>query len=408
MKQSPPIRERNETVGTVAFNMLLDVIDSQGQRARQQSTVTPHIWAVTEGRVGDDKQVLALAESIGGVVQRVHLRESLPEIFGGRLLNSFGLHAPWHTQLCGDSPLPDLMIAAGGRCAALARRIKHASGGRTKVVIIGRPWARLSDFDLVVTTPQYALPQRHNVQVNLLPLNCIDIDREDKIVSSWSARFAQLPGPWTGVLIGGNSGSFRFTAACARRLAQRLNAIVAKTGGSLLLTTSARTPMRAIECLQRDLSAPHHLHIWRSGQIDNPLTAILALADRLVVTGESASMIAEAVNTGKPVEPFQLRERRASRVLTTVPSALGLHWLVQLGPVLGYWTPPRDMRRLHQALQQRGLTGACDEAGRATGELRLVDRDLARTASRIRQLLVPARADQADLRLPAALQGQSA
>lgn len=363
-----------------------------------------------EGRIGDDRQVLALAEAIGGRVQRIQVREKLARTLGGRLINSFGLQAPWHARLYADSPLPDVMIAAGGRCASLARWVKQASGGKTKVVIIGRPWARLADFDLVVTTPQYGLPARRNVQINLLPLNSIEIDQDDKRVIEWRQRFAALTGPWIGVLIGGDSGSFRMTEPCARRLARRLNALVAETGGSLLLTTSSRTPPSAISTLAAHLSAPHQLHVWQPGQVDNPLIAILALSDRLVVTGESASMIAEAINTGKFVELFELRERRLSRLLTRLPRAAGLDWLMQLGATLGYWTPPRDLRRLHAALTQGNVIGF--DGGnplRAEGA-RLVDRDLARTAARIRQLIAadPAEEEIAVLGLPTALQGQSA
>ena len=390
--------------------MRLDVIDTQGQEALRESTAAPSIWAMTEGRIGDDRQVLALAQAVGGRVQRVQVRERLMRTLGGRLINSFGLQAPWHARLYADSPLPDVMIAAGGRCASLARWVKLASGGRTKVVIIGRPWARLADFDLVVTTPQYNLPARRNVQTNLLPLNCIDTDPEDKRVRDWRQRFAGLPYPWIGVLVGGDSGSFRMTKACARSLAERLNTIAARTGGSLLISTSSRTPRSAIAVLASHLSTPHHLHVWQPEQIDNPHTTILALSDRLVVTGESASMIAEAVNTAKRVELFDLRERRLSRLLTRLPRALGLEWLMRLGAVLGYWTPPRDMSRLHAALAQGRIAGQDVVGVEFQENVRMVDRDLTRTAARIRQLLVadPAEQSAALLALPTALQGQTA
>lgn len=390
--------------------MLLDVIDSQSHASTQISSAAPLIWALTEGRIGDDRQVLALAQAVGGHVQRVQMRDGLARTLGGRLFNSFGQHAPWHAESCVDSPFPDLMIAAGGRCAALGRWVKEASGGRTKVVIIGRPWARLSDFDLIVTTPQYALPARENVQINMLPLNHVEATRDDRSVIAWARRFDHLPRPWIGVLIGGNSGSFRLTRSCARRLAWRLNEVAAKTGGSLLVTTSSRTPAKAIAILAEELSAPHYLHIWQPDRRDNPHAAILAHSDGLVVTAESASMIAEAVNTGRPVELFQLKERRASRLLTTLPSALGLNWLIGLGPDLGYWTPPRDMRRMHRDLAQRNLVGRCDTVTPHAAQTRLIDRDLARTASRIRQLLVPVSAqdDTTALSLPVRLQRQSA
>jgi hypothetical protein len=172
--------------------------------------------------------------------------------------------------------------------------------------------------------------------------------------------------------------------------------MAAKSRGSLLISTSARTPRQVLDALGNDLHAPHHLHIWRPQQAENPYAAIVGLSDQLVVTSESASMIAEAVNSGKPVELFHPEERLLSRLLTRGPKALGLKWLMQLGPYLGYWTPPRDMRRLHRALARRGPSAAQDYSAQAG----MVDRDLLRTVSHIRHLLA-APAHPASLSVPA-------
>lgn len=376
--------------------MLIKFIDIEIDGSRCGSAAAPYIWAMTEGRVGDDRQVLALAHALGGRVQQHRVTDNLPRIIAGRLFNSFGLHAPWHHRQHRDVEFPDLMIAAGGRCAALARWVKRESGGKTKVVIVGRPWARLDDFDLVVTTPQYALPKRPNVLHNMLPLNRVDRDRVEEAKAVWAERFRELPRPWIGALIGGDSGSFRFTEECAQGLTRRLNAMAAESGGSLLISTSARTPRQAVDTLNNGLTAPHHLHIWRPRQAENPYAAIVGLSDRLVISSESASMIAEAVNSGKPVELFHPQERLLSRLLTRGPKALGLKWLMQLGPYLGYWTPPRDMRRLHRALARRELPttqGSDAKAG-------TVDRDLLRTVAHIRHLLATP-AHPASLSVPA-------
>lgn len=378
-------------MGTVTFGMLIKFIDIEVDESRYGSAVAPYIWAMTEGRVGDDRQVLALAHALGGRVQQHHITDNLAKIIAGRLFNSFGLHAPWHRREYSDVAFPDLMIAAGGRCAALARWVKQASGGKTKIVIVGRPWARLDDFDLVVTTPQYVLPKCPNVLRNILPLNRVDRDRIEDAQKIWTERFATLPRPWAGVLVGGDSGSFQFTEDCARELTRQLGAVADETGGSLLISTSARTPRHVVDALG-GLRVPHHLHVWGPQQAENPYAAIIGLSDRLIVSSESASMIAEAVNSGKHVDLFHPEERLLSRLLTRGPKALGLKWLMQLGPHLGYWTPPRDMRRLHRALarqESHAAQGYNTPAG-------TVDRDLLRTVAHIRRLLA-APAHQADL-----------
>jgi mitochondrial fission protein ELM1 len=363
--------------------MLIRRIDPQGADLFPAATRTLSIWAVLEGRIGDDKQVLALATALRGSVRIVQLGDTIPQVIAGRALNSFCLHAPWYKSRYRSDELPDLMIVAGGRGVALARWAKRASHGRTRIVVLGRPWARLADFDLVVTTPQYALPDAQNVQMNLLPLNHADASRIADAGLQWAPSFAHLPKPWVGALVGGNSGSFRMTLRSAERLGGRLSRLAQDTGGSVLLTTSGRTPRACAEMIAASLKCPSYIHRWRSGQSANPYLGIMALADRFVVTNESASMIAEAANTAKAIELFDLPERLTSRILTRWLPAAGLGWMIRLGARGGYWTPPRDMRRLHRALESRSYLGS---NGSTTNPVRPIEWDLARTVARIGQL----------------------
>ena len=47
------------------------------------------------------------------------------------------------------------------------------------------------------------------------------------------------------------------------------------------------------------------MFLW-DGEGDNPYFGILALSDRLVVTGDSVSMVSEAAASGRPVAVFDL------------------------------------------------------------------------------------------------------
>ena len=63
-------------------------------------------------------------------------------------------------------PWPDLVLLAHQSNENVARWIRRQSGGRTRLVLLGRPWAPAEAFDLVVTTPQYDLPEAANVLHN--------------------------------------------------------------------------------------------------------------------------------------------------------------------------------------------------------------------------------------------------
>ncbi len=58
------------------------------------------------------------------------------------------------------------------------------------------------------------------------------------------------------------------------------------------------------------VSCPAHVYRWSAGATDNPYFAFLGLADEVIVTGDSMSMLAEACATHKRVYIFDLGEGR--------------------------------------------------------------------------------------------------
>lgn len=103
-------------------------------------------------------------------------------------------------------PWPELLITAGMRNEPVARWVREQSGGRTRLVHVGRPWADPARFDLVITTPQYRLPRRPNVLHNDLPLHRVHAERLAQAAARWAPTLAPLPAPRIAVVVGGNSG----------------------------------------------------------------------------------------------------------------------------------------------------------------------------------------------------------
>ncbi len=275
----------------------------------------PRVWALTGHKLGDKGQVLALAEALGWpfevksfAYRRTELITNLlcgPTLAGIVAARSSALGPPW----------PDLIITAGRRNEPVARWIQaraaeegRAGDQRVRIVHLGRPWAPLDRFDLIVTTPQYKLPQRPNILHNETPLFRINRQRLEQEGARWRDRLAQLPRPLVALFIGGSSGAYVFDKAAAQRLAAQAQDLVGGLGGSLLVSTSARTPAATPEILAAGLTCPHSLYRWTAEAEDNPYFAYLALADQLIVTGDSMSMLTEACFTGKPVHIFDLGE----------------------------------------------------------------------------------------------------
>ncbi len=273
-----------------------------------------------------------------------------------------------------ESPWPDLVITAGWSNEPVARWIRRsaaADGHRVRITHLGRTWAKIEHFDLIITTPQYRLPARYNVLQNKLPLHRITNERLANDARHWQCRLDHLSGPLITVVIGGSSGPYTFDRTAARRLARQASALAAARGGSLLVTTSARTPTPIIDVFCAEVSVPAFVYRWSKGDTDNPYVAFLGLASEIVVTGDSISMLAEACATRKPVHIFDVGEgENAMRPKSGKAHRTARNWLQRWTHVeaahiraFGYrqmmrFGPPRlsrDICLVHASLTGSGL-----------------------------------------------------
>jgi hypothetical protein len=263
--------------------------------------------------------------------------------------------------------------------------------------------APLEWFDLLITTRQYCLPLRSNVLHNTAPLNRIAPERLAAAASQWEARLSDLPRPYTALLVGGNSSTYELDRATAAGLGHQASAQAQAAGGSLLVSTSPRTPAAAAEALLAAIDCPAHRYRWRPYDTDNPYLAYLALADSFIVTADSASQVVEACLMNKPVYLFEWPTRSLSRF--RIRGALR-RWLEQHksqpkgGGVseppdslarlydrlvyLGLLKPTRDFVAYRQALKAQGLVSRLGETIDLTSHRPLTD--LERAVMRVRQL----------------------
>jgi len=255
-------------------------------------------------RSGEKTQLRALAEGLGWpydiktlCYRKYEMRTNLfrgSDLRGVDRTNSDALAPPW----------PDLVLSMGMRNEPVCRWIRDRSQGRTKLVFLGRLWSDPSHFDLVITTPQYRVPDRPNVLRNALPLHPVGPARLAEAAARLAPRLAHLPRPFVTVNIGGTSGPYAFGPRAADRLVRDAVALAKARGASLLVSSSARTPDCAIDAFAAQDEVPMALYRWQRGDRDNPYLGYLALADEVIVTADSISMLSEAYATGKPVHMF--------------------------------------------------------------------------------------------------------
>jgi mitochondrial fission protein ELM1 len=322
----------------------------------------PRVWILQSPHSGDNTQLRALAGALGWPVEAKRLTYRRHEA----ILRLFSLASLAGVDLAKSSPLappwPDLVLCSGRGAEAVSFWLREHANPDLRIVFVGTPWADLRRFDLVITTPQYRLPQAPNVLHNLLPLHDVTAERIAAEAARWQARLSHLPQPFMAVLAGGGSGPYLFTPAAAARLGREASALARADGGSLLVTTSARTGEAATEALAGAIDVPFEMFRWRGDAADNPFHAFLGLASRIIVTADSISMLSEAVSTRKPVllfdiedGPFAMRAEEASEA--GLIAWRGRNSDATLFRLLINHAPPkfsRDLRIVHRQLLAAG------------------------------------------------------
>ena len=278
---------------------------SHARMARAAGQNHPTVWVLKCHRVGDHAQSLALANALGWPFTIKETRFHWYELFFAlaSCATLAGLDRRHSSPLA--PPWPDLVIVGGRPNETPAKWIRKQSGGRTQIVVIGRYWTPPRELDFVVTTPQFRLPENPNVLHNSFPLHSVSKAALAETAEIWAPLLDGDHPPYVTVLVGGSSGPYVFSRETARRLGREASALARSLGATLLVSTSARTTRSAIRALQRAIDVPCHFYRWRENDVDNPHLGFLALADAIIVTGDSLSMLAEACATERPVYIFE-------------------------------------------------------------------------------------------------------
>jgi mitochondrial fission protein ELM1 len=310
------------------------------------------LWLVTGDKPGDNAQLLVIAEALGlpYEVRRVIPRKQY--IYGKPRFKPSLYHLDTEKSDPLVPPWPALILTIGRRPAMAAQWIRKQSGGKTKVVLLGRPRKMLAEFALVIITGQFLMPKRDNILSLDLPLMRVDTGKIDKAVNSWRSSFQAMKQPVTALLVGGPTKPYCMDEAVVGALLQQVSKQLA--GGSLFISTSRRTPDAVVDYLRQHKPPDSTLYCWRPDDNDNPYFALLGLADYFIVTGDSMSMMVEIVRLGKPLAIYPLPEqggfiaskiRQAIMAIRSLPGHLS-------GALLGY---PRDLGWIHRYLLKNGL-----------------------------------------------------
>jgi mitochondrial fission protein ELM1 len=258
------------------------------------------VWILTDGKAGDEAQCLGVVEALGLApkIQRVRPRAPFSWLAPRGPIDP--ADGPERAGSPIAPPFPDLVVASGRRAVPYLRAVKRASACRTFTVFLKDPRTGPGAADLI-WVPEHDRLRGPNVIVTPTGPHRISSARLAAARIAPDPRLAGLARPRVAVLIGGDSRHHRFRHNDIRRLLHDLGRL-ARSGVALMITTSRRTPPALAEA-SRSLAAETAGFFW-DGCGENPLVAMLALADGVVVTADSTNMIGEAAATGVPVLVF--------------------------------------------------------------------------------------------------------
>lgn len=359
----------------------------------------PKVWVLDHYKTGHHTQVRDLAGALGWPFETIKLPEN--PISATVALLAARLSRGGLSFLPKGADWPDMVIGSGWLGGRVARFIGRASGGRTRVVTLGRRGGPADEAeDVSVTCRHYRLTPHPRRIETLLPTN--------RGVIAELANASATPGKGAKrrlvALVGGASRSHAFDAAATEKLAAQLRALAGPAEAEIFVVTSRRTGAAAERALREALgTADVFFHAYSENPDRAPLLEGLRTADAFVVTGESESMLAEAAATGRPVHIFPVPcrrpdlidrlsawvERRAliptiNRRGTPKPQE-GLHYICNRLIERGIVLPPRRVEALHEALIAEGLATGMDGPMRTNA--RPPRDECAETAARLQHLL---------------------
>ncbi len=326
---------------------------------------------------GHDSQALALGQALARGSGRGLRTLALPGNEAGWVMRQLlgrgsGIAAPGGIAVVVASGWLPTRVAR-----QLVRELAREQAGDLRLVLMGRKAGPVPEQGAaVVRCGHFGLPWHPAQRETLLPLNAGEIAVGD--TAPWRSW---LDAPRrVALLVGGDSRSHRLGHGDAQALARRCSDWAAAQGARLLVVTSRRTGPQALAGLAAGLAEDDLLHRWRAADEANPYGLALAHAESLVVTGESESMLADAVASGHPllIWPIPTRapgpwgrfcawvERRArqpsyNRRGSERPQQ-GLAYLCARALERGWVLPPRRPERLHRDLMARGLAAPFGEA----------------------------------------------
>ncbi|MFH1665163.1 MAG: ELM1/GtrOC1 family putative glycosyltransferase [Candidatus Omnitrophota bacterium] len=212
----------------------------------------------------------------------------------------------------------DVIVSCGSALSGVNSLLKMENYARN-VSVLDPGYLNRGKFDLIVLPRHDVLRKKvkgENVVITELAPNLIRGDLVRAYAGDIHVPGGQrgMRGACIGLLFGGDNTYFHFGEDLARKVAEKVKEACDRIDGYACVTTSRRTPPGAEEALARVFAENPRCVKFVRGQVDqdeHTVEKILGAAEVIIVSGESISMVSEAVSSGKRVLVF-MPEKKVS------------------------------------------------------------------------------------------------
>ncbi|MFH0764438.1 MAG: ELM1/GtrOC1 family putative glycosyltransferase [Candidatus Omnitrophota bacterium] len=348
---------------------------------RWKSTPVRTVLVINDGRTGHLNQSLAVAREIqrARVTRGYRIDDTKIEIvdirykngFSRALLSACAGFATWRCHGCMRcmkfclekesydrlmKAYSDFVVSCGSGSAPVNIFMSKENNAKNVVVMKPGVFMGLNKFSLAVIPRHDEPARRKNVITTRLAPNLVDAEmlRSDGEKLGAAARIGKET--VVGLLIGGDNPEFSLTKENIDNAIDNILRFSERTDADILATTSRRTPPEVEKILKEKLGKHPRcrlLIIANEKNYDFAVGGILSLAGIVVVSGESVSMVSEAVTSGKRVAVF--KPEKKNRAMSKHEKALDIlkksdyitysrpeHLEIYLYRLWGDETPPKD------------------------------------------------------------------
>jgi mitochondrial fission protein ELM1 len=298
---------------------------------RWKSSPDRFILVLSDGKAGHLNQSLAVVEAIraeraaqGASPENFHVKTvnigyknralrrllaAVAFLSGGRLPFKFALLKAVLRGASYDEAMKsyaDVVVSCGSSLLPVNLILKRENGCRSVAVM--KPFFSAKLFDAVIVPRHDRMKPAKNVFVTAAAPSLVTVEgmREEgaKLAGELGLKGS---GRRVGVLIGGDTDEIKFGRREFTEALDSLSRLSSGGSAQILATSSRRTPAWADDLLKSSLSDRSRcplLVIANEANRPGAVNAILGASDVIVVSGESMSMVSEAVASGKPVVVF--------------------------------------------------------------------------------------------------------